>query len=51
MAIPLSSHQFIRTAVCLPAYLPAESKDIYGLDPIRMKELVLSNTDINWVVS
>lgn len=28
----------------------AESKDVYGLDPIRMKELVLANTDIIWVV-
>lgn len=31
--------------------LPVESNEVYALDPQRVKELVLSNTDVNWVVS
>lgn len=45
-----------RCAMFIPVCLlrccvAAESTDVYGLNPIRMKELVLSNTDVNWVVS
>jgi hypothetical protein len=58
-ASPSSVHQQRCDTACLRSCLrccpracaPAESKDVYGLDPIRMKELVLANTDINWVVS
>lgn len=39
----------LRTAVCACVY--AESKEVFALDPIRMRELVLQGPDITWLVS
>jgi hypothetical protein len=29
----------------------AESKEVFALDPIRMRELVLQGPDVTWLVS